>query len=41
VLAIASNIRGFKPTEDDEWVRAIKIRSTPFFGEKFAVGAMS
>jgi hypothetical protein len=32
VLAIGPKVRGFKPGRDDEFSRAIKIRSTPSFG---------
>jgi hypothetical protein len=32
VLAIGPKVRGFKPAEATEFLRAIKIRSTPSFG---------
>jgi hypothetical protein len=32
VLASGPKVRGFKPGRGNEFLRAIKIRSTPFFG---------
>jgi hypothetical protein len=40
VLAIGPKVRGFKPAEDDGFLRAIKIRSTICFEEE-VVGPMS
>jgi hypothetical protein len=34
VLATGPKVRGFNPAEDDEHLRAIKIRSTTSIGEK-------
>jgi hypothetical protein len=34
VLAIRPKVRGFKPGRGDGFLRAIKIRGTPFFGEE-------
>jgi hypothetical protein len=35
VLVIRPKVRGFKPGGGNEFVRAIKIRNTPFFGGEF------
>jgi hypothetical protein len=32
VLAIGPKVRGFKPDRGDGFLRAMKIRSTPYFG---------
>jgi hypothetical protein len=34
VFAIGPEVRGFKPAEEDGFLIAIKIRSTPSFGGK-------
>jgi hypothetical protein len=39
VLAIGPKVRGLKPGRGDEFLRAIKIRSTPSFGVEVKLSA--